>query len=179
MRGQLWEKTVCTFVSLFLSPILLTACGGKAAVPTYYLPPPPVTSPVLPALPQTTSLIPQAPGPTPTTGCSNSLVFIQDLTIPDYTTVAPGSSLDKQWQVQNNGSCNWDSGYRLRLVGGDALGATPEQALFPARAGSMVIIRVVFTAPTSSGIYTSEWQAFDPQGNAFGVSFFMKISVGQ
>jgi hypothetical protein len=99
------------------------------------------------------------------------------VTIPDYSIVAPGSTLDKQWLVQNSGSCNWDNRYRLRLIEGDALGASPEQALFPARAGLQATLRIVFTAPPEAGEYLSEWQAFDAQGIPFGESFFIKIVV--
>jgi hypothetical protein len=99
------------------------------------------------------------------------------VTIPDYTVVAPGSSLDKQWLVQNSGSCNWDSRYRLRLISGDPLGASPEQALYPARAGMQATLRILFTAPQETGEYVSEWQAFDPNEIPFGESFVIKIIV--
>ena len=75
--------------------------------------------------------------------------------------MAPGSTLDKQWLVQNSGDCNWDARYRLRLISGDALGAATEQALYPARAGTQATLRILFTAPQEAGDYVSEWQAFD------------------
>jgi len=87
--------------------------------------------------------------------------------------------LDKQWLVQNTGVCNWDSHYRLRLISGDALGAATEQALYPARAGTQAVIRMLFIAPQNSGVYVSEWQAFDPNGIAFGKSFYIKVEVQQ
>jgi hypothetical protein len=99
------------------------------------------------------------------------------VTIPDYTVVAPGSSLDKQWLVQNSDSCNWDSRYRLRLISGDPLGASTEQALYPARAGMQATLRILFTAPLEGGEYVSEWQAYNPQGQAFGETVFIKIIV--
>jgi hypothetical protein len=101
------------------------------------------------------------------------------VTIPDGTVVAHGSTLDKQWLVQNSGDCNWDSRYRLRLISGDALGAASEQALYPARAGTQATLRILFTAPQEAGAYVSEWQAFDANGIPFGESFFMKIEVQQ
>jgi Ig-like domain from next to BRCA1 gene len=176
MDAQARKRIVCTCVSLFLIPALLAACGGTNAAPTYYLPPTPATSPVPPALVQATTLA-LASGPTPTTACTNSLLFLQDLTIPDNSVVAPGSNLDKQWQVQNNGSCNWDSRYRLRFIGGDTLGAPREQALFPARSGTQLVIRMLFIAPNAPGNYFSEWRAYDPQDASFGDTFFIKITV--
>jgi hypothetical protein len=164
-------------ISVFLFFVLagLTACGGKIAPPTPYLAPTPPGNPILPVPAQATSL---AAGPTSTAACSDSLLFMQDLTVPDNTVVPAGSSLDKQWQVQNNGTCNWDSHYRLRYIGGDPLGAQTEQALFPARSGTLVVIKMTFTAPTAPGNYYSEWQAYDPLGYSFGDSFFIKIVVG-
>ena len=46
--------------------------------------------------------------PTATPTCSDWLTFVEDLTIPDGTSVIPGSVLDKRWQVENSGTCNWD-----------------------------------------------------------------------
>jgi hypothetical protein len=114
---------------------------------------------------------------TPTLACIDGLAFVVDLTIPDYSVVTPGSTLDKQWLVQNSGSCNWDSHYRLRLVNGDVLGTSPEQLLYPARAGTKVSLQIVFIAPLEAGEYYSEWQAFDPKGIPFGETVFIKIIV--
>jgi hypothetical protein len=115
--------------------------------------------------------------PTPTVPCQDDLAFLADLTIPDYSSAAPGSILDKRWLVQNSGSCNWDGRYRLRLVAGEALGAAEEYALYPARAGMQADVRILFTAPAEAGSYYSEWQAFDPDGLPFGESFAIRISV--
>ncbi len=147
----------------------LSACGGNGAAPP---------TPSLPASVPTETIISSLPVvSTPTPTCIDGLAFLDDVTIPDYSIVAPGSTLDKQWLVQNSGSCNWDNRYRLRLVGGEALGAFPEQALYPARAGMQATLRIIFTAPLEAGEYLSEWQAFDAQGIPFGESFFIKIII--
>ena len=91
--------------------------------------------------------------------------------------VNPGETLDKRWQVQNNGACNWGFGYTLRVVTGPDLGAAPEQALFPARAGTDAVIQILYTAPTEPGIYRSAWQAFDSTGRAFGDPIFIEVVV--
>jgi hypothetical protein len=107
----------------------------------------------------------------------DNLIYLQDLTIPDDSSVLPGSMLDKQWLVENNGTCNWDRYYRLRLIAGPDLGAPSEQALYPARSGSQAVIRILFTAPAESGTYRSAWQAYDPQGKTFGDLIFIQIVV--
>ncbi len=159
-------------VSILL--FLLAACA-PAPSGTPYLPPSPAQDVTPP---------PTATSPRPTfeplpegDPCTNDLAFVDDLTIPDYTVVAPGSQLDKQWLVQNAGTCNWDSRYRLRYVGGYTLGAPEEQALYPAVAGAQVTIRILFTAPAEPGEYVSIWQAFDPEGIPFGEAFLIRIIV--
>ena len=102
---------------------------------------------------------------------------MDDITFDDNTSVLPDASIDKQWLVQNSGTCNWDSTYRLKWISGDPLGARQEQVIFPARAGTQVTLRIIFTAPTVEGTYESGWQAYAPDGNAFGDIIWMKIIV--
>jgi hypothetical protein len=115
--------------------------------------------------------------PSTTPHCNNDLLFIDDLTIPDETVVLPNATLDKRWQVENIGSCNWDERYRIKLVSGANLETPSEQALYPARSGTQAAIRVLFVAPTEPGNYRSAWQAFTPQGEPFGEAFFIEIAV--
>ncbi len=174
-------------LGLFAVPcafLLLQACS-PAASPTPFLAPKAAisTGSVLlgqqPVIPTFTPPVEPTVSPTPTPPCANNLEFLEDLTIPDGTVVSPGADIDKQWLVQNNGSCNWDVRYRLKFVGGDLLGAATEQALYPARAGVQAIIRIHFTAPTATGTYKTAWQAFDPQGEPFGDAIFMEIVVAE
>jgi len=111
------------------------------------------------------------------TDCVNNLIFVEDLTIPDNTPIAYGATLDKQWLVQNNGTCDWNAGYRLKYIGGAVLGAPDEIALYPAKSGTQATIQITFTAPFEDGKYESAWQAFDPNGFAFGDPIFMRIEV--
>jgi len=91
--------------------------------------------------------------------------------------VFPGASIDKQWLVQNNGTCNWDARYRLQFAGGLEMGAAAEQALYPARAGNQATIRIDFIAPSEPGTYSTAWQAINPDGEPFGDPVFMEIVV--
>jgi hypothetical protein len=118
---------------------------------------------------------------TPTSGanpdCQDNLVFRSDVTIPDGTAVQADATLDKRWEVENIGSCNWQEAYRVRLIAGPEMGSQPEQALYPARSGTRAVIRIVFKAPTEPGNYRSAWQAFNAQGEPFGDPFFIDIVV--
>lgn len=162
--------------------ILITACAPTPP-PTPFIPPRAATPTIVLVQGQTPFIPTLTPQPkatsssTATPPCSDGLAFVEDVTIPDGTVVSPGASIDKQWLVQNNGTCNWDSRYRLRFVGGLEMGATAEQALYPARAGSQATLRIVFTAPGEPGTYTTAWQAIDPNGQPFGDPVFMEIIV--
>jgi len=114
---------------------------------------------------------------TPTPTCTDDLWFLQDITIPDGTVVEPGESIDKRWQVRNSGNCNWDENYSIKLVAGPGMGVPVQQALIPARSGTDVILRMIFSAPEEPGNYRSVWQAHDRHGNPFGNSFFIDIIV--
>ena len=160
--------------------LLLAGCGP--AETELYRPPTLVAavhSPIPPTLTPAPSLQAalETPLATAAPACSNNLVFRQDLTLPDGTVVTPNQELDKRWQVENAGTCNWDAGYRLRLLSGPPLGAAEEQALYPARAGTLVEVRLLFTAPAEAGTYQSAWQAIDPQGNPFGDPIYVQIMV--
>lgn len=114
---------------------------------------------------------------TPTPLCEDSLTFLSDLTIPDGSQVSAGATMDKRWEVQNNGSCNWTEGYTLRLIAGVDLGANPQQALYPARSGTRAVIRMTFQAPIEPDSYRSAWQAYDPAGKPFGDPIFIDFVV--
>ncbi len=170
------KRKIIVSVSIFFWLVLiLSACGTPAITTTGSFP---SFTPLQSFTPTWTPDLPQpALPPTSTPSCLANLSFVEDVTIPDDSVVTPGSELDKQWLVQNSGTCNWDVNYRLRIISGDPMGAAAEQSLYPARAGTQATIRIVFIAPPIPGNYLSEWQAFDAQGIAFGDSFFMKIVV--
>lgn len=165
----------------------LAAACSPAATPTPFIPPTspaPLIEPTLiivptPSTPPQVQVIP-LPTIVPTldqSNCVNNLTFLEDLTIPDNSFVPFGSLVDKQWLVTNSGTCNWTSEYRLRHTGGAVLGAYEEVALFPAKSGVQVTIQIMFTAPFEEGLYETAWQAFDPNGLAFGDPIYMRILV--
>jgi hypothetical protein len=172
-------RMVCLGLLLIL---LITACQGRGDEPTptaeIFRPPTPVTTPSPETQPKGESdTDPDSLRPTPTPSCQDSLRFLGDLTIPDGTIVNPGDQLDKRWQVENNGTCNWDQNYQVRLIAGTNMGVASEQALYPALPGSVFTIRMIYSAPTEPGTYRSAWQAHDPHGEAFGDPFYIEIVV--
>ena len=171
---------------LILIPIFyLTSACSPLSTATPFIPPTnqaPLIEPTYIISPtQTTeSQIIEIPLPTilPTidqSNCVNNLTFIEDITIPDNSFVSFGIFIDKQWLIENSGTCNWNSAYRLRHTGGALLGAETEIALFPARSGTQITIQIIFTAPFEEGVYETAWQAFDPNGFPFGDPIYMRI----
>lgn len=167
--------------------LLLSACS-PAPTPTPFRPPTaqaPLIEPTFIIQPTKQVVIIQStPLPTiiPTVDpqdCFSDLDFLNDVTIPDNSFITFGSTVDKQWLVENNGTCNWDSSYRLKHLGGAQLGAAEEILLYPARAGTQATIQILFTAPFTDGVYESAWQAYDPDGNAFGDPIYIRITVAQ
>jgi hypothetical protein len=119
----------------------------------------------------------QTTNQTPAVTCTDPLQWLYDLSIPDGSQVAPGSILEKQWQVKNSGTCNWDENFTLRLTAGIDLGASSPQLLVPARGGTEAVIQIQFTAPAEQGRYRSAWQAYNPSGQPFGDPIFIEIVV--
>jgi len=178
-------KLRASLLLLLLTLILASACS-PVSTPTPFIPPTsqaPLIEPTLIIFPTPTKnqvqviVIPTIIPTIDQSNCVNNLSFIEDITIPDNSFVPFGSAIDKQWLVENNGTCNWNSGYRLRHVGGAVLGAPEEVAIFPARSGTQMTIQINFTAPFEEGTYESAWQAFDPNGLAFGNLIYIRIIV--
>ena len=138
---------------------------------------PPFHPATLPALNTPTVPAPVSARPTPDLACADRLTFIDDLTIPDKTVVAASATLDKRWEVENSGTCNWDERYQLRLVAGPDLGTASIQALFPARSGTRAVVRMIMTAPVKPGTYHSAWRAYNPKSEPFGEPFYIEIVV--
>lgn len=170
--------------NLTLLFILFLAVGcSPQPTPTPFRPPTeipptqvlPTTTPI-PAL--TTPTTVATVTVTPTEGpCTSGLSFIDDVTVEDGTSFAPGASIDKQWLVNNSGTCDWDATYKLKWVGGITFGIAEEQPLYPAKARTQATLRILLIAPTEPGTYQSTWQAVDPDGNFFGDTVFMEIVV--
>jgi hypothetical protein len=133
---------------------------------------PPTVEPSLTPLPATA-----APLPTKVAECTDTLSYMEDITIPDGTEVKPGDKLDKRWQIRNNGTCDWDGTYTLKLIAGTGMGGPEVQALYPARAGSAAVIRVELTAPTETGTYRSAWQAYNGSDEPFGDPIYIEVVV--
>jgi hypothetical protein len=102
---------------------------------------------------------------------------VNDLTLPDGSSAAPGDQLVKQWSVQNSGSCDWGPGYRLVPILPNPLDDTHPMALYPARAGTQAMWQVTVQVPEASGEVIGRWQAQNPDGVAFGQEVYVVLNV--
>jgi hypothetical protein len=125
------------------------------------------------AEPTATVIIPTA---TPSEPCL-SMLFVDDVTIPDNTWIAPGETFTKTWRVRNDGSCTWDSGYKVEFNYGAQMEAPasvslPEDVL----PGDDVDITVELEAPADAGTYTGHYWLKSDTGIFFG-PFYVQIFV--
>lgn len=111
--------------------------------------------------------------------------FITDVTVPDGWETGPGSVFSKIWQMQNIGSCAWDSGYRLVFDHGDRMEAPDSQSLSADAVppGGTVKLSVDLVAPDEEGTYQAFFKIRAPDGTTFGIganagtAFWVKIVV--
>src|SRR5574340_860590 len=113
--------------------------------------------------------------------CKVVAVLIDDVTIPDGTKVAAGSSFTKTWKFKNTGTCPWQ-GYSLNFSNGDRMGAPDSAPVQGTAAGEFVNISVNLVAPSQDGSYTGFFELQDQSGEVVPIglenTFWVKIVVG-
>jgi len=141
---------------------------------------------------------PTAPSPAllPSSSC-DQITILSDTTISDGAVLQPGEVFVKAWKVQNTGTCNWTTGYRLFLYQGDTLGAPniviPYFATsdgtydlligswpprhFNIKPGEIVDLVTLFRAPTEKGIYSGIWALINDRGERVDPVFWVSINV--
>lgn len=126
---------------------------------------------------------PTAPGPIGSGDPCLLANLITDVTIPDGTIVQPGETFYKTWRIKNNGSCTWNSAYKIIYWSGDLMGGLLEYQ-FPevVSPGEQVDITLFLKAPSSNGNFSSYWKFQSEWGGQFGVGqydqpFYVQINV--
>lgn len=164
---------------LLLCSVVFLLCGCRRSrfkneEVNWYRPPTLVATVV-----STPTVNPITPMPTSVNNytCSPYLSYVDDVTVPDGTTFVPGDRIVKTWAVRNDGDCTWNDKFSLRHIDGSAMEADSRQALPALAPGEEGEVTVIFTAPQNAGSYWSGWQAYDPQGEAFGDDIYMEIYV--
>lgn len=115
--------------------------------------------------------------------CTPDSEFISDITIPDGTEVAVGTSFIKTWRMRNNGTCNWDPTYRFVQAdtSGNSLVAYPHEIALPETLpGEEIDISVTVEVTSDAPPHTQQVAQFQmraPDGKFFGDTPFIKIVV--
>ena len=106
-------------------------------------------------------------------GCTYRAAFLGDVSIPDNTITAPGSSFIKTWRLRNDSTCAWGPGLKLHSLAffnGNPLGALAEVPLpTVVQPGGVVDVSVNMIAPNLPGTYRSEWMLQIAAGPLLGV----------
>ncbi len=119
---------------------------------------------------------PPPPTATPFT-CVLDSRFVADVTIPDNTQLAPGSTFAKTWTLQNNGTCAWNPGTVAVFVSGSQMAGGSPSPVGAKQPGQQFNLSINFVAPGTPGTYRSSWRIQSGDGTQFGETFYVKIIV--
>ena len=134
------------------------------------------TTAPFPTLPAGTPLSTLPPASTATSRCDIA-DFIDDVTIPDNSSIDAGSSFTKTWRFKNIGTCSWTPSYAVVFVSGQIMGGPATQALSGnVNAGQTVDLSVTLTAPGANGSYQGNWGIRNASGVVFA-NFWVKVKV--
>lgn len=203
---RITSHTVRLLFLILLAGLLMSACGSGGEEPTATISAEQIQTEAVAtfaafqtataqAMPSATPSPTASPSPTITvtlaatntaaptaaqTGANScySLQFVSDVTVPDNTKVAPGAKITKTWRVRNNGTCAWDTDFKLAFTGGEAMGGTTVNVGSTVQAGSQKDLTVELTAPTTAGTYRGNWRMRTGAGAYFGDEIYVQIVVG-
>lgn len=107
------------------------------------------------------------------------LHFVRDVTIPDNTDMTPAEVFTKTWQVENSGTCAWQPGFEVILIGGVAMGGSPFKVAQTVGPGGSIQVSIKMAAPTNiKGTVQGTWKMADEDGQTFGDFLSVVIVIG-
>ncbi|KAI0361037.1 hypothetical protein OH77DRAFT_1417236 [Trametes cingulata] len=129
-------------------------------------------------------LVPQAPSKPPVTPAPLLAAFVSDNNIADGQIFPPGAEFVKSWRMRNNGERDWPETTDLVFVAGDRMaphdGAPRKVHVGAVKAGEEVeVVAGEMKAPEVPGKYVSSWRLSDGEGNLFGHSVWVDITVAE
>ncbi|HFE66154.1 MAG TPA: transporter substrate-binding domain-containing protein [Chloroflexi bacterium] len=130
---------------------------------------------------------PEKPTPAPTPeGCIDGMAFVQDLNLDDNNMknppkMPPGVPFQKGWRIQNSGTCEWTSGYKLVYVSGNTplarMGGEPTAVQGVVPSGQQYDMWVDLVSPLYAGVYQGFWQMVNDENRPFGERIWVGIEV--
>jgi len=119
---------------------------------------------------------PEGP-PTKTPEPCNHAKFISE-TVEDGADFDPNENFTKTWRLKNDGTCTWNTNYKLVFVDGDQMSGPANKNLTQSVApGEQVDISVDLKAPGSEGNYEGYWKIADDEGEYFVHNIWVEIEV--
>jgi hypothetical protein len=187
---------VKTMVASYFATQTALAPAATATVPSATVTPSPAFTPVgflnntltptfiiYPTLARTSTATVTGTPPTATVnspglafGCNN-LAFLYDINYPSGSVLKPGENFTKTWKVQNSGSCEWKSYYRLTFLSGDEFDAPSISIGKIIPVGKNPEISINLDAPRRTGTFTAYWRMSDGEGHMFGATLGVTIKV--
>lgn len=134
-------------------------------------------SPTRPAPTPTPPRATATPSPAATACAPDDSEFVRDITVPDGTHFAPGTTFAKTWLLRNSSLCPWSEAYTIRHVAGEPMGELAVHLPAGVPPGATIEISVQLAAPAKPGTYVSGYQLHSPAGEAFGARPFVEIVV--
>ncbi|KAJ2863438.1 hypothetical protein GGH94_003608 [Coemansia aciculifera] len=106
-------------------------------------------------------------------------IFVEDVTIPDGTPMAPGESFVKIWSVANMGDSEWPKDTMLVHIEGEPTipGNKKTVPIVVSKRYEQVGIAVDLVAPMQPGRYVSQWRLMTSEGQYFGTGLWCTIVV--
>lgn len=104
--------------------------------------------------------------------------FVGDITVPDFSILAPSTDFIKIWLVRNDGPCQWPEGVHLVTAGGDPM--CPANLVVPVETiavGEETRVSVTLKTPPAPGRYVSYFKLMAPDGTIFGQKLWADVRV--
>ena len=202
--GRMKTKNFLWITTLLVTALVLSACGAKNQEPTptpvdvnaiavnaiqtfsmqltmtAFAQPTATSTPVPPTNtnPPATFIIvgTGSPAAAPTSSCDVS-AYVQDVTVPDGTVMAPGQVFVKKWEVKNTGTCTWSPTYKLGFGYGNPMGGIPAAIGKTVAPGASITLEITLTAPSSAGDVSGVWRLQNDKGQFFGTNVTVVIKV--
>jgi uncharacterized protein YkwD len=163
-------------IFLFI-PLMTSACGAQAPAETV-TPTMTVTeivtataneteTPIATETPSAQASItstPETPIPTNPPDCTNRASFVADVTIPDNSNVASGTTFTKTWRVRNTGTCIWGPDYVLAHYSEEPMGAVVSVPLAVTFPNQTLDVSVDLIASSAVGTHRGNFVIKNPAG---------------
>jgi ABC-type amino acid transport substrate-binding protein len=118
--------------------------------------------------------------------CIDDMAYVADVTYDDKSmtappVVTPGQVFVKTWRVKNTGTCTWVPGYQLAYAYGNTpsaqMNGQPVAITSSVMPNQTVDLSATLTAPSTPGTYQGFWQMKNANGQAFGQTIWVGITV--